>query len=312
MTLTTGIHFITDAEYHADPAPEPSLSSTLAKEILGKSPRHAFDICARVNPDARVIERKTFDIGKAAHTAILGKGAAWAVYPPDVLASNGAASTKAAKEWEADTRAAGLTPIKAQDEEAVLAMQKVAEAALGELDICLAADRSEVAALAQIDGVWCRALIDNAPKDPRRPLYDFKTCESANPDACKRAIDAYGYDVQAAHYLEVWKAATGEDRQFVFIFQEKGSPHEVCAVSLTSDDLALARKMTARAREVWGQCVRSGYWPGYPRVIHQIELAAWRHENWLNREAAEADYRAQTGRDVLDHARRWQAPQAAE
>lgn len=72
----------------------------------------------------------------------------------------------------------------------------------------------------------------------------------------------------------------------------------------------MAKKKTARAREIWHQCVESGHWPGYPLGVHQAELPDWFHERWLERETAEADFRANYGHDVLDSARRWQAPEA--
>lgn len=37
------------AEYHADPAPEPSLSATLAKLLISRSPRHAWMASPRLN-----------------------------------------------------------------------------------------------------------------------------------------------------------------------------------------------------------------------------------------------------------------------
>jgi len=50
------------------------------------------------------------------------------------------------------------------------------------LNIDLDPAHSEVAALAQLDGVWCRAMVDNAPGDARQPLYDFKTTTDASPE----------------------------------------------------------------------------------------------------------------------------------
>lgn len=298
-----------DATYHADPAPEPSLSSTLARTVINQSPLHAWTMHPRLNPAYEPIEKKTFDIGRAAHRAVLGAGGEYIEIPEDLLASNGAASTKAAREFIDAARAAGQTPLKAAEVAQIKAMAGHVHERLGQIAVRLDPGRSEVVAMAQIDGIWCRAMVDNAPDDPRAPLWDFKTTTDASPEACTRAVMNYGYDVQAAFYREVWRAATGEDRTFRFIFQEKTAPFEVCVIELDGEALAMATKKTARAREIWRNCLRSGHWPGYPAGVHQVALPTFYHERWLERESAEADFKRAAGHDILDQAHRWQSPQ---
>ena len=308
--LSTGIHRISDIRYHADPCVNPSLSSTIGKKLIFQSPKHAWHASPRLNPDHEPMVKKAFDVGKAAHSMILGTGAPIADIPDDYLASNGAVSTKKAKEFVEQARADGKVPIKSDEARNVDLMKARLIMTLREADINLMATDSEVTAIADIDGVTCRAMIDNAPSDPTRPyLYDLKTTTDASLDAVMRSIMNYGYDFQAAHYLETWKAATGEDRSFRFIFQEKTAPFEVCLVELHEDSLIMGKKKTARAREIWRNCVSSNHWPGYPLHINQINLSPFFHEKWLERESREADFKNQTGHDILDFARRWQAPE---
>ncbi|MEH3121208.1 MAG: PD-(D/E)XK nuclease-like domain-containing protein [Sphingomonas phyllosphaerae] len=273
--IAAGIHHLTSAEYHADPAPLPSLSSTLAKVITTKSPLHAWHACRRLNPNYQSVERKTFDIGTAAHRALLGVGDDYVAIPDDLLAANGAASTAGAKAFIADARSKGRTPLKADEVAQVEAMRDAATSKLAEYGIVLDPARSEMAALAEIDGIWCRALFDNAPADPVQPIYDYKTCEDASPAACLKAIVNYGYDVQAALYLDVWKAVTGEDRRFVFIFQEKPAPHEVTLVTLSGAFRDVGEHRAKRARQMWAQCLSTNNWPGYPVGLHEIDAPAW-------------------------------------
>lgn len=266
---------MSSAEYHSDPAPEASLSATLAKLLISRSPRHAWLQSPKLNPARKSIHRKTFDIGRAAHRAILGCGDDYVLIPDELLASNGAASTKEAKAFIADARARDLTPLKAEEIAQIDAMKLVADARLAEHGVALDPARSELCAIAQIEGVWCRAMFDNVPEDPRLPIYDFKTCEDASPDACLRAILNYGYDIQQEHYRQVWKAATGEARNFVFIFQEKAEPNEVTLIQLSGSFEAMARRRAARARRIWGECSASGEWPGYPTGLHQVDAPSW-------------------------------------
>jgi hypothetical protein len=307
--LSTGLHFIDAATYHADPCERPSLSSTIAKKLLKQSPLHAWEASPRLNPDHQSKDSATFDIGRAAHRAILGKGDDYVAIPDDLLAENGAASTKAAKEFIEEARAAGLTPLKADIVAQVEAMRDHAKIRLAENGIVINPSRSEVVAIAEFGGVMCRAMIDNAPEDPSLPLYDFKTCEDASPEACIRAVMNYGYDVQAAHYVDCWKGATGETRAFRFIFQEKPRPHEICVIELDYDAMVMGKKRITRAREMWRICTTQNHWPGYPAGVHQLPLPEFYQSKWLERESAEAEHKQRTGADIIEAAHRWQSPE---
>lgn len=307
--MIPGILSIDGDAYHRDPCPEPSLSSSLAKVILAQSPLHAWTQSPRLNPEWEPTEKKTFDIGRAAHRAVLGKGGDYAAIPAEILASNGAASTKEAKAFIEDCRARGVTPVKESEAARVEAMAAKLKPRLAEMRIDLDPARSEMVGVALIDGIWCRCMVDNAPLMAREPIYDFKTCESADPDACRRSVVNYGYDVQAAHYRETWRSATGEDRAFRFIFQEKTAPFEVCVIELGRDTLDLASRKIARAREMWRMCLTRNEWPGYPAGVHMIDLPAWEFQRWLERESVEADHKRQYGADILEAAMRFQHPQ---
>jgi hypothetical protein len=71
-----GLHPAISADaYHADPAPAPSLSSSIAKTILHQTPRHAWFEHPRLNPNFEPKDDSKFDLGSVAHELLLGKGA---------------------------------------------------------------------------------------------------------------------------------------------------------------------------------------------------------------------------------------------
>lgn len=321
--LTPGIHFdVPEAVYHADPCARPSLSSTLAKLILDRSPLHAWTAHPKLNPAWEPTESATFDIGRAAHRAVLGRGGDYVAYPEDFLASNGAASTKAAKEWAEEQRAAGRTPLKADVIEAVENMAAATRAHLAACGITLDPERSEITAVAEIDGVMCRARMDNAPDrpvmlpgiGPRKVIVDFKTCEVATPEACRRSVEGYAYDVQKQHYSEVWTAATGEERAFLFVFTEKSPPHGCCILWLldepghSADWLDDAREKVAAARATWGECLRTDHWPGYPQLIVQVGASSFHRQKWQDTQQRAAVARSINPK-TLTAAMAWQAPE---
>jgi len=66
-----GIYDIPETDYHADPIAEPSLSSSIAKILLARSPRHAWANHPRLNPNQEPETRREFDFGSAAHAMLL-------------------------------------------------------------------------------------------------------------------------------------------------------------------------------------------------------------------------------------------------
>lgn len=313
VLLPAGVHVIDEAMYHADPASAPSLSSTLARLILAKSPLHAWTAHPRLNPAWEPVEKKTFDIGRAAHRAVLGRGSDYVAYPVEYLASNGAASTKEAKAWAEEQRAEGRTPLKSDEVDLVGSMADAVQRQLAAMGIKLDPARSEMAALAEIDGVWCRAMIDNAPLDPRHPLYDLKSTTDASPEALAKTVAAYGYDVQAAHYLAVWKAATGEDRKFRIIFVEKEAPYGVSVAELyrkpgdEADWFDHADALARDARRIWGECLQSGQWPCYPARVAVIGAPGWHLTKMEDR--AERAIAPKPTAATIARAAQWQAPE---
>ena len=313
--LAPGVYAdIPDAMYHADDLGDrPSLSSTLARLILNRSPRHAWAAHPKLNPLHESKDSATFDIGRAIHRAILGRGGDYAAIPANLISDDGGVRSKAARDWVSEARAAGLTPLKADVVTQIEAIASVAKAKLAAMGIRLDPSRSEMSALAEIDGVLCRCRVDNAPLDPRLPLYDVKSCEDASPDAVIRSIAGYGYDSQAAFYLDTWFAATGDRRKMRFIFVEKAAPYEVSVVELyakpgdEADWMDDAHGKAAEARRVWGECLTSGDWPGYPPHIAMVGAPGWYRQKWENYGIAPKPEKPSA--EVLRAAHEMQAPE---
>lgn len=312
--LGAGVHCIDADRYHGDPAPEPSLSSSVARTLLTRSPRHAWWQSPRLNPEWEPVEKQAFDVGRAAHRSVLGAGAEYAVIPNDILSSNGATSTKAAKGFIEDCRAEGLTPIKADVAERVERMASAVRGRLAAMGIRFQPSRSELSALAEVDGVWCRAMFDNVPVDSRRAIYDLKTTTDASPDAVIRSVESYGYDVQAAHYLDTWEAVTGERRRFRFVFVEKEPPHEVSIVELHDDPddpadwMNDARAKAREARRMWRECLDAGEWPGFPPRVAILGARSFYRQRWADREIGQPVVPEKPSAEAIRAARDFQAP----
>lgn len=98
-----------------------------------------------------------------------------------------------------------------------------------------------------IDGFTAPAkgLIDIAPDIQGkwgRYLVDLKTTGKLDDmDQVERSIYNFGYHAQAALYLDIWNALTGEGRKgFMFAFQLSSAPYEVAIVELSVDAILQA------------------------------------------------------------------------
>lgn len=312
-TYGAGLWEMPGHAYHRDPAPRPSLSSTIARILLAQSMLHAWTASPRLNPDHEPTEKKVFDFGRAAHRCVLGKGDEYAAIPEELLGKSGAASTNAAKAWIEDARARGVTPLKAEEVDQIDTMADRCRARLAQMKMVLDPARSELVGIAEIGGVWNRSMFDNAPEG-KKYLIDFKTTTDASPEACMRAVCNYGYDVQARHYLDVWEAVTGEKRSMRFVFQEKTAPYEVSVVELMDDPAADgdwmldAASKVAEARFLWRRGLDTGEWPGYPAKIARVEAPVWHRRSWADR-AVQHAAEPKPNPEAIRRATAWQSPE---
>jgi hypothetical protein len=116
----------------------------------------------------------------------------------------------------------------------------------------------------QID-VTVRGLIDLLPLEHfTDSLVDLKTCNSAAPRPWAKAVYDYAYDQQAALYLDLYNAATGEDRNiFRHVIQESYPPYQFEKRMLSTDFIRIGRTRYVKALKRYCACLQSGVWTGY-------------------------------------------------
>lgn len=106
-------------------------------------------------------------------------------------------------------------------------------------------------------------------------LVDLKTTQSLSK--LSNTIADFGYHVQAAWYLDMFNAASGEERtRWGFIFQESESPYEVAVVELDSDAIAKGREWYLVALEKWCHSHKYNMFPNpFDDEIRVIQLPKW-------------------------------------
>jgi hypothetical protein len=178
--------------------------------------------------------------------------------------------TKEAREWKAEQ--AELGKIITSEEE-IEKIKEIAGVVLDDYHINFLAEyKTEVAVFGKIGNTEIKGLIDLVP-DNLDCLVDLKTTAGIeSPEALQRTIVNRGYHWQAALYLDLWNAATGEKRtRFVFCFIETEAPYESAWVELSENLLDIGRAGYMNAVAKWQTCVATNHWPKRIEGILKIE-----------------------------------------
>lgn len=279
-----GFYAMTAAQYHADPCPEPSLSSSIAHKLVDDTPLHARRCHPRLNPELVADEAEHFDTGTAAHLILLeGVNRVRIVDGVDDWRTN------AAKDKRDDIRARGLIPLLAKTWTHVEAMTAATRAQLdAHVDgrRMFTGGQAELVAVWKEGGLWCRARLDYLRPDG---IDDYKTTKaSANPEQLSRSMLTNGWDMQAVFYKRGVEELTGQVLPFRFACQELYDPYALAVVALGPEAEMLAQKKLLMALERWGRGLRDGYWPGYGIQTAYVSLPPWVEAAWLDKEVRDA------------------------
>ena len=285
------------ASYFADPCPAPSLTQSIAKVLIEKSPAHARLEHPRLAPPATADDpAERYDaakaIGNAAHKLILGRGREIMVAEFDSFRS------KEAKAFRAEMEAAGnlvvLAAHMARAEALAAAMRPQLDAA-GHRDAFIDGQAEVMLAWREGD-LWFRALVDWMGDGTH--IYDLKTSGlSAAPHAVQERPSTDGWDIQAAMIergLDVLDPDGAGRRQFHFVAIENEPPYALSVVRISEADLTMGRKKLAYAVEQWSRCMATDTWPGYRAETVISRPRGWTEQQWLNREIDEDVRRTST------------------
>ena len=148
-------------------------------------------------------------------------------------------------------------------------------------------------------GVWLRCKPDFLP-NALKIIPDYKTTADASPEGFQKAIDTFGYFMQAPLYLDGIEAVFGErPAHWVFVAQEKEPPYVVELHELTEEALYRGSRENRTAIRRFAECLSKGHWPGYSTGINQIDLPAWTEKRLAARHDAEdaAAFETQTPKE---------------
>lgn len=259
--MKTGIVLdMPEAEYHGLQALSASGIWDLADCNQG-CPARYFDK-SPFNPDREQFNAVHFDVGKAAHLAVL---------EPDrladrvVLHGHDKYQSNAAKAVRDGAYAAGRIPLTPRQWSEVEAMREAI------MNDPLARGAFSGEGQAEVTALWtdpvhlipCKARADRVI-DGGRILVDLKTARSAHRLGFSRAIWDYGYFCRADWYLRGWEYATGRRPDgYLFIVIESKSPHLSAVHKLPEVALEWGAMINQAAMATFAGCMNKGEWPSY-------------------------------------------------
>ena len=280
VRLPEGFHEnVAAADYHADCAPEPSLSSSIAKILVSETPMKAWLAHPRLNPDFKVEDNGKFDLGSSVHDMLASGGKRVRVVP-------GFADWKkaAAQEQRAELKAQGFTPLLEHQAADVDKINTRTLTTLHERGIRLG--DQEAVFVAQDRGVWLRAMMDSfAPPN----IFDFKltSINLANDHVVGRHMAEMQYDLRAYFYLRVAELVFPKFAgrlKYSWVMIEKDEPFGLRIVECDGTFKEMGRRKFEHAIGVWQRCMATGRWPHLEGLPATVEYPGFAETQWLARE----------------------------
>lgn len=274
---------VSEEDYRNDPCPSPSLTQSLIKILIERSPQHAWFACPSLNPDHEPDSDTKFDLGNIVHRLVLGRGKDIEVIQFDDWRK------KAAQDAREEAAEQGkIAVLQHQFEQAT----EMAAAAWRQLERHEDRDafqngRSEVMIAWQEGGIWLRSLIDHLTDD-LRTVTDFKSTGMSVADHVlgQRAIGGM-WHLQMAFIergLDALDPAGAGRRRYRNIAQETDKPHALNVMRMDEHWLTLGRKHVEAGISKWIPAIKTNHWRGYSTRSITPEYPAFHENKWLERE----------------------------
>ena len=119
-------------------------------------------------------------------------------------------------------------------------------------------------------GVECKGRLDALSSEW---IIDYKTTTDASTNAFTREAIRYGYDLQAAMYMDAAKANGYTPKGFIFIAQEKNAPYLINVIRAGDAFLDRGRWIMMDLLQKYKECRDSDTWPGYGE--NELILPEW-------------------------------------
>lgn len=287
--------------YLADPSEQPSLTASVARDLLATAPKKVWLETQRLNPDYVRKDADKFNIGTAAHALFVGGG------EPLVIIDADDYRTKLTREAKASAQLDGKTPILAHQYECTLEMaaaatvqfqqnEEIAAALIAPETLC------EASVFWDEAGISCRCRPDFycAIEGARPIVVHYKTTGiGQTPWTLSRYAASLGWEITAAHYHAGIKALTGRVPAQYFAVQEQAPPYLCLTAKLDTGFVQVGEMRRKRAIQIWARCLRENDWPGNITTTVTVDCPPWHENQAIEQKDSERDAE-RAGTDLLD------------
>ena len=132
-------------------------------------------------------------------------------------------------------------------------------------------------------GIQCRIRCDMVVLDEHGnivALLDLKTTTDASRNVFWRSIEDYGYDLQAAFYVDAVKVAIGREVPFYILAVESAAPYGVALYRIGAASIEVGRRKYRAALQLLDWCRKNDSYPSYQPQPYceeeEIDLPSWR------------------------------------
>lgn len=252
------------SEEKAPPKETVKLSPSIAKVLLEHTPKHAWQAHRLLGGGSGKSTEATMD-GRILESIILGLDTL-EVVPYDSWRSD------KSKEARAAAQAAGKLAVLQTD------FQEYADAGMMMKANLEAVGVEFVGGKAQQEIIWtdrnqlagpveCKAVLDYLIlPGAGYIIIDLKCVNDASPKALTIAVTNYGWDTQAAAYIEAVEATHPElagRGRYILAAVEKDKPFCANPREFSGAFLAMGRMKWEKAKSIWAPCLALNHWPGY-------------------------------------------------
>lgn len=263
-------------------------SNSVLAELL-RSPAHAR-VKMEPEPEGDTPARI---FGSAVHCAVLEPERFAREYAtePDITAPAYAEyksprSTKLYREECADLEAQGVRILKAEDMEALEAIQRAVRDHPSS-GVILDGEGPAEASVVWTDpetGVPVKIRPDWIAEDVGA-VVDLKTCRDASPEAFQRDFFQYGYHRGAGLYLRGCQEAGFDVEHYTILAAEKSPPWATAVYRVRDDVLQWADLELGPLLSRFAECLERDEWPSYPTDVQLINLPPWAYDRIDDRRA---------------------------
>lgn len=212
---------------------------------------------------------KAQEFGTLAHEAVLEPDSWASRCRPSSKIDRRTTEGKTVAQWQASqTEKFGIQFVEETLFNQIETLSANVHACLGNPGL-LSGGMAELSGFTEINGCNARIRPDYLKDDY---IIDLKTSYDSRIESFQRSIFQYGYDLQAAFYLDCAELIDGKKRKFLWVAVENESPYGVCVYEPNEAVLERGRRLYRQAINTYLECAELDYWPSYSTATQTIKL----------------------------------------